>query len=183
MPSGIDPTQRYTGIRGEVLKNLKSGDSQKGLRFAEGKGLYIHASGNDGNKLWRFWNRNIRQTKFDDASQKIKESLNKEFGSVKINDREVKVGDYCFTHLDDVEHVRGGSKNKLTTADFARIDSLVSNLMSIAAEQATDCVTKEEFRHTSWIFGVASRGYLTPDYVNNWSKYVNGRPQNSRGDP
>ena len=168
MPPRIDANQDYTRIRADVLDNASAANRGKGLRFEGGKGLYFRKSGN---LLSNLIDRFTRKEKFQDAADKVKTSLNRQFGSVTLHentDRQItiNVGDFVFENL--------SNPNKLTAHDFTLIDSFVADLMTTMADERGDPSGKDALKHAASIFRGASQGRVASHHVNNWVKYVFG---------
>ena len=168
MPDGIDADRSYTQIRDDVHREfqLVRPGTDNALRFQDGKGLYLHREGQDGG-LIRFWNYAARQEKFEQASEAVKESLTRQFGTVEFAGQTVNVGDFIFNRI--------SNPRELHAKQFKEIDGLLADVMEMNAEKADHPVVAQMSGHAAQIFRQAATDYpLGRQMMTNWAKVVTG---------
>lgn len=167
MPNGIDANRSYTQIRNDVREEFEMArpGTDNALRFQGGKGLYLHRGEQDGGL--RFWNYQARQEKFRQAAEAVKQSLNREFGTFKIADRTVNVGDFIFRRI--------SRPRELHAQQFDEIDKLLTYVMDKNAENADNPVLAQMSGHAAQIFrDAATDDPHSHQTMTNWAKVVTG---------
>ncbi len=129
MPGKIDPGQSYTAIRQQVYQQSSGNKAGKtALRFTDAKGLYVKQGITN-----RWGNSAVRNAKFEDAITVVRNSLNREFGHLRVSagqngGKGQQIGDFIMSRL--------GKENfgdKLTVSDLRQIDALLGSVLSQSA--------------------------------------------------
>ena len=163
---GIDASQSYTQIRAQARQEFKRLGGNKTLRFTKGKGLYLKdGSLLKGTKSNRFaWSRHDK--KHNDAAEKVRKALNREFDHMKYNGKTLLVGDTIFKAM--------GNPSELKAEHFELIDLHLEWVMKNMAK-APDANSNQDMRlQAARIFGQANQDPLQNEHMANWEKVVTG---------
>lgn len=175
MTDNINAFQSYSTLRTQINDAFDGANGEKSLAFksggGKGSGIYLSKQGNVGKGKDPFTSDGYRKhsdQKYRSASEQIKQSINSEFGNMRIPIMKngtltnVRVGDFVFEKM--------GNPKEITKETWNQIDGELRSALERGTEIAQDPIQKARMEQASELFKLSGNDAPSPSELKMWKR-------------